>query len=244
MPRRARKKSISGYFHVIVRGVGKQILFECNGDYSFFISLLRKYSKETEVKICAYCLMENHVHMIVCDDNGALPLFMKKIGICYAGYYNKKYERSGHLFQDRYMSEPIETKEYLLTVFRYVLNNPKSAGICPASEYRWSSYHKYGDIETFVDTEVFYKWIGGWEKYASYINENNSDQCMEYYSPNSDEWAKDVLTTKLGVRSGTVLKEYTKDERDDALRTLKMEGLTIRQIERLTGIGRGIIQRV
>ena len=243
MPRRARKKSRSGYFHVIVRGVGKQILFECNGDYSFFISLLQKYSKETEVKICAYCLMENHVHMIVCDDNGAMPLFMKKIGVCYAGYYNKKYERTGHLFQDRYMSEPIETKDYLLTVFRYVLNNPKSAGICPASEYRWSSYHKYGDFETFVDTEIFYKWIGGWEQYASYINENNTDQCMEYYSPNSDEWARDLLVTKLGVQSGTALKEYSKEKRDDALRTLKTEGLTIRQIERLTGIGRSIIQR-
>ena len=67
MPRKARQISITGYSHVIVRGIGKQILFEENKDYGYYVSLIRKYAKETGVSVCAYCLMENHVHLLLYD---------------------------------------------------------------------------------------------------------------------------------------------------------------------------------
>ena len=135
MPRHARHISTSGYFHLIVRGIGRQALFEENTDYFFYLSILKRYSEETGVKVCAYCLMENHVHLLVHDLSGAVPLFMKKIGVSYSSFYNKKYERCGHLFQDRYLSENVETEKNLLTVCRYILNNPRKAGICTAETY-------------------------------------------------------------------------------------------------------------
>lgn len=245
MARQARKKSFTGCFHVIVRGVGKQILFEDDKDFGYYVALLDKYSNETKVCIFAYCLMENHIHLLVRETSNELALFMKKMGVSYATYFNKKYERTGHLFQDRYLSEAVETKEYMLTVFRYILNNPAAAGICPASEYLWSSYRRYDDKDSFVDAKIFRQWIGSWERYAAFIDEKNYDQCLEYSScKKDDEWAKGKLRATLHMESGTILKTYEKSQRDDALRKLKEAGLSVRQIERLTGIGRSIIQRV
>ena len=245
MARQARKKSFTGYLHVIVRGIGKQILFEEKADYGYYLSLLKKYAEETGVIVCAYCLMENHVHLLVHDKGNELTRFMKKIGICYALYYNNKYDRTGHLFQDRFMSEPVETQEYLLTVFRYILNNPAKAGICPASEYLWSSYQNYDSVESFVDTTMLRQLIGDWEQYAGFIAAQNHDQCMEFMSHKKDDnWAKDVLRATLDVESGTVIQSYEKTRRNEALRKLKEAGLSCRQIERLTGIGRSIVQRI
>lgn len=245
MARQARKMSLTGYFHVIVRGVGKQILFEDEGDYRYYISLLKKYSGEMPVTINTYCLMDNHVHLLLRDTDNCLPLFMKKMGVCYAAHYNKKYERTGHLFQDRYRSEVVETREYLLTVFRYILNNPAAAGICPASEYIWSSYRRYDDPDSFVDTDVLRKLIGDWEQYAAFISAGNEDDCLEYNRHDKDDiWAKEKIEEVLGLNSGTVLKGYDRIARDNALRSLREAGLSVRQIERLTGVGRGVIQRV
>ena len=87
--------------------------------------------------------MENHVHLLIRDPDGSCPVFMKKMGVGYVRYYNGKYERIGHLFQDRYKSEIITDDAYLLSAFRYILNNPEKAGICRAESYPWSSCWEY-----------------------------------------------------------------------------------------------------
>ena len=101
MPGQARHQSESGYAHLIVRGIGKQVLFEAREDYQFFLNRLERYSKKTEIGICAYCLMENHVHLLVHDIKGHTEMFMKKLGFSYSQYYNRRYKRQGHLFKDR-----------------------------------------------------------------------------------------------------------------------------------------------
>ena len=154
MPRQARVKSESGYAHLIVRGIGRQALFEAREDYRFYLAILERYSHETEIQVCAYCLMENHVHLLVCDANARIALMMKKLGVSYSQYFNRKYKRQGHLFQDRYLSEPIDDERYLLTVFRYILNNPQKVGIS-AADYEWSSYRLFAQPSPIVDTRVF-----------------------------------------------------------------------------------------
>ncbi len=245
MPRTARKRSMSGYMHVIVRGIGKQILFEEQNDYQFFLSRLKRYSKETSVSIVAYCLMENHVHLLVRDNNGNTPAMMKKIGVSYSSYFNNKYERTGHLFQDRYLCEAVETDRAVLTVARYILNNPAKAGLGRVSSYRWSSYSCYGRTDSFVDTGILCDLIGSREQYDSYLTEENEDNCMEYEKPrHDDEWAKRIIHETLMTSNGMEIQGYDKKRRDDALRELKSKGLSIRQLERLTGINRGVILRV
>ena len=94
MSRHIRPISESGFLHVITRGIGKQLLFEEREDYLSYLSRLEKFSKETKVVICAYCLMENHVHLLLLDQNRQTAVLMKKLGVSYAHYFNKKYEES------------------------------------------------------------------------------------------------------------------------------------------------------
>ncbi len=245
MPRTARKISQSGYMHVIARGIGKQLLFESPADYRKYLILLRKYCEETGVKICAFCLMENHVHLITISDKDALVQMMKKLGISYAGYYNYKYERTGHLFQDRFLSEPIENEQYLLTVFRYVLQNPQKAGICRASDYTWSSYSLYESSLSFMELKLIRELVGDKISYEKYIASQNIDECLEFHDRiDKDAKAIGIINNSLGLKSGTELQKMSKKERDKALSFLIQKGLSIRQIERLTGINRNIVQRV
>ena len=244
MARQARRFSMSGYLHAIIRGIGKQLLFEEPSDYRFFLSILKRFSNETKVTVCAFCLMDNHVHLLLHDTNQQIPVLMKKIGVRYSAYYNEKYERVGHLFQDRYRSEPVDDSGYLICVFRYILKNPEKAGICNASAYQWSSYAMYGDDSSFVDTSSIVPLIGDREQYEAFLKEQDENDYLEYKTVvHDDQWAIGIVHKLLDGKSGTILQSYDRESRDKAIRALKNAGLSVRQLERLTGINRGIIQR-
>ena len=243
MPRQPR---IQGeYQHIIVRGIGKQILFENDSDREKFLYFLRKYRTELNITVMAYCLMENHVHLLLHSTESSVPAFMKKLGVSYAQYYNRKYERSGHLFQDRYKSENITDEGYLLTVFRYILNNPVKAGICAAEKYPWSSYCEYGKDNGISDTRMLCDMLGSGEAFRQFMLQEDGADCMEAgNNKKDDKWAQSVIQRTLRIESGTQLQQFDREDRDRALIILRQRGLTVRQIERLTGINRGVIQRV
>lgn len=243
MPRRARSMSASNYMHVIVRGNGKQLLFEDTNDYRYYLRKLEFYCMDTEVLVCAYCLMDNHVHLLVKGELKSISLLMKKLGVSYSWYYNKKYDRVGHLFQDRFKSEPIEDEAYFLIVFRYILNNPQKAGVCSVAQYPWSSYRYYDYPLPFMDLSMVHELLGSNKRYKEYIEDGNEDTGLEYSEVrHSDAWAKEEIIRCIGITNGTALQNYSKKERDAALVKLKGRGLSVRQISRLTGIGRNIIQ--
>ena len=243
MPISVKRTGEYGYLHIYTRGVAKQIIFEDRSDRIYYLRLLKRFSRETQVAICAFCLMENHVHLIVYDQEHHISRFMQLLGMTYSGYFNRKYERTGHLFSGRFRSIPIESDEYLLTAFRYVLNNPRAANICPASEYPWSSYNRYGHPDSFVDTSVFQEMLGDWADYEEFITAKYED-CPELEDIiHDDEWAKAVIREVLQIQSGIELQKYDWETRNQALRLLKKNGLSIRQIERLTGINRSTVQR-
>jgi len=241
MPRRARIKS--QYLHLIVRGIGKQLLFEDDFDRAHYLALVRRFRDEVGIKINAYCLMGNHVHLLINDPERKISLFMKKLGICYAQYYNRKYERTGHLFQDRYKSETVMDEAYYLTVFRYIINNPVKAGISRAEDYKWSSYGEYGKKGLLTDTSLLRKLIGNKQQLNEFLSVKDNVECMED-SPrrHDDRWALEIIHNELGLISGTAVQKMSKVERNRTLVEMKKQGLTIRQIERLTGVNRGIIQ--
>ena len=244
MARSARKFSEFGYAHLIVRGNGGQALFINKEDYLQYLSLLQRFLTETDIILCAYCLMNNHVHLLVYDENQNASLFMQKMGVAYSDYFNKKYDRQGHVFQGRYKSEPIESEDYLLTVFRYILNNPAKAGISAPEKFIWSSYQLYGNENSFVDTSGIAELIGDWDTYQAYIAAKNEDVCMEFdQEKHDDEWALRVIQNELGLENGMLLQKLPWKERTEALKLLKEKGLKIKQIERLTGINRGVIQK-
>ena len=138
MPRRARQKSSLGLYHVMMRGADRRILFADDEDNLGFLLSLKRAKQAGGFKLYAYCLMGNHVHLLVKEEKEPLEIVIKRLGVSYVYHYNEKYDLLGHLFQDRYRSEPIETMAYFMDVLRYICQNPVKAGLIRNPlDYRW-----------------------------------------------------------------------------------------------------------
>ncbi len=144
MPRQCRIQANTGIYHVMIRGINKMDIFLDNLDRVKFLETLHRMKTEGEYVLYGYCLMNNHVHLLIKEEIDSLSRTMKRIGISYSSYFNKRYKRVGHLFQDRFRSERIETENSILTCLRYIHNNPIKAHITKnLSDYKWSSYSIY-----------------------------------------------------------------------------------------------------
>lgn len=135
----ARKQSEFDIYHVISRGTSQQIIFEDRADYEEFLKLLEAETKEGDFELYAWCLMSNHVHMLVHATLEVMALRMRRLLGTYAMYFNKKSGRVGHLFQDRFLSEPVYNDAHFLTLVRYIHQNPVKARIADVNQYQWSS---------------------------------------------------------------------------------------------------------
>lgn len=124
LPRTARIKNYAGIYHIMIRSISEVPLFKSNKDKNKYLSLLRKYQIIFHFKIYAYCLMTTHAHFILDCAGADISIVMKSINQSYAAYFNKKYNRHGHLFQDRFKSKLIDSDRYLITLSAYIHNNP------------------------------------------------------------------------------------------------------------------------
>lgn len=145
LARQARVKSKTGIYHVMLRGNECKPVFRDEEDKNRFVEIMLQKKEEAGSLIYAYCVMDNHVHMVVHERETGQPLetLMKRIGVTYALYFNRKYKRVGHVFQDRFRSEAIEAEPYMLSLIRYIHSNPVKANISQELNYAWSSYWRY-----------------------------------------------------------------------------------------------------
>ncbi len=248
MPRTARKRSSRQIYHVMLRGINKQQIFYDKEDCQFFISLLNRYKEKCGYQLYAYCLMGNHVHLLIQEGN-AVPLgdVFRHIGSAFVYWYNIKYERTGHLFQDRYKSEPVEDEAYLLTVFRYILMNPVRAGLCSrAEQYPYSSAGEYLKGKDGITDTV---WIGEMfdeKSIKEYICQKNEDQCMEMDETVrrrvTDEEARQLISGEMGSGIPATGKAKERTKLNESINRLIHAGISIRQLSRLTGISKKIIE--
>lgn len=243
-----RQVSRSGYYHVVIKGDGGQALFEGDADRRVFLRLAERYFAELGVSVIAWCLMENHVHLVLRDDAEGLSVAMHRLGTAYARHYNDRTGRVGHLFRERFMSSPIESESYLLEAVRYVHNNPEKAGVCRAEEYPWSSYSSYvapgSSGELTVDTSMVLDLLGGEKGFAEFVAARSG--CL--YRPPSgkrldDAETRDAAACVLGDIAPVEVKNLPVERRNQLLRELRAAGLSVRQIARLTGVGRNIAAR-
>ena len=138
MPRRARIESGTGIFHVMMRGINHQNIFEDEEDCWQFINTLdrvrMRYNDDgkpcgTNCIYYAYCLMGNHFHLLIRERDERVGETVKRIASSYVYYYNRKYGRDGHLFKERFKSEPVNDMSYFVTLLRYIHQNPVKAGM-------------------------------------------------------------------------------------------------------------------
>ena len=124
MPRTSRKRSETGFYHVTLRGNGKQNLFETDEDRAAFMEAARSSFKRCEISLIAWCLMDNHVHLIIDDPTNRMSEALQRVSSTYAMYFNRTFGHTGHVFEGRYGSVPILDDEQLLAAVKYVHNNP------------------------------------------------------------------------------------------------------------------------
>ncbi|SDL00098.1 transposase [Natronincola ferrireducens] len=142
MTRIAREKSQTGIYHIMLRGIDKRNIFINDSDYEKFIEYIKKAKEKIEFTVYAYCLMTNHVHLLLKTESEEIGDVIRRITVGYAQYHNIKNGRTGHLFENRFKSEPVDTDDYFLIVLPYIHQNPIKAGMVERIEdYKWSSYN-------------------------------------------------------------------------------------------------------
>jgi len=199
-----------------------------------------------------YCLMDNHIHFLIKERDYTISQLVKRISASYVHWYNEKYERCRQLFQERFKSETVESEEYFLTVLRYIFQNPVKVGIVQnVSNYLWSSYQEYdgkpglSDIDFALD--IFLNIRGkAVSLFKVYTNEKNRDECLDYQATRgkSDEEVM-VCLKELGIENSCQLQQMNKRERDDVIRSIKVEeNITVRQLARIIGISKSVIARL
>ena len=228
------------------RGINKQVIFEDEEDNFKFLETLKKYKAISGYKIFAYCIMSNHVHLLLKVEKEDIDLIIKRIASSYVYWYNWKYKRNGHLFQDRFKSEAVEDDSYFLTVVRYIHQNPLKAGVCKSIDgYNFSSYNEYVKKADLVDTD-FCLGIIDKEQFVEFNNEYNEDVCLEIEKENfrlTDDEAREIIFKISKCRTINQFQNLKIDKRDKYLKLLRNNGLSIRQISRLTGIGFNIVRK-
>jgi len=247
MPRRARKQSSTRIYHVMLRGINKQAIFKDDEDNKKFLYFIKDHKDVCEFDIYGYCLMVNHVHLLIKEGEEKLDQIIKRIGIRYAYWYNKKYSRCGHLFQDRYRSEAVESESYFITVLRYIHQNPIKAGLCKSlDEYKWSSYKNYLKNSGNINTKIALDLIGV-NEFDKYMNDISSctylDKTLE--SEKISDTALSLEIEKQYSIKATMIKNEPKESMKKLLRSiLETNGVSTRQLSRVTGISTGIIWKL
>lgn len=256
MPRNIRKFGIKRINHVIIRGVNKQNIFLDKQDKSKFIKEIINTKEKYHYELYAYVIMPNHVHMLTCDKECNLSIIMNSLQTRYVNYFNKKYERVGHLFQDRYFNKIVEDDNYFRNTIRYIHRNPEKAFLAKYKKYEWSSYNQYiNNDKSMIDINVFLSMLDdkkeiALKKFKEYHKQDieksfSSEIEYELQAKLTDEQLVEALKEKLGISNIQNLQQY----KNIAIRKFMKEivsipYISISQLSRVTGINRRILGEI
>ena len=209
MPRIARVIAEHYPHHVTQRGTNRSEIFLEDDDRKFLLGSIKDWSKRTETKVWAYCLMENHFHLLLVPLSGhGLSKCLHGITFRYAQYFNRKYGRSGRLWQNRYFSSPVEKDEYLWTVVRYIENNPVRAKLVgKAEDWGWSSAraHLKGEMDGILSLP---DWLPEDERksYIRFCGEKGNDYIIRKATSTGRPLGGIEFIEKIGKLLGRDLK--------------------------------------
>ena len=262
MPRQPRTSSGTGIYHVMMRGINHQIIYEDEEDYYQFIATLDRMRVRyddmgnpcgSNCTYYAYCLMSNHFHLLIREREESIGETIKRIASSYVYYYNRKYGRDGHLFKERFKSEPVNDMAYFTVLLRYIHQNPLKAGIVEkVKDYEYSSWGEFdGSVEPvfqICDTLTVLNRIS-FKELEEWVNDPLPDDvcCLDNDNETprvrlSDDQVWQEIIKLTGVTNSSDFQKLDKTKQREAIAQLRQLGASVRQLERLTGISRGIIQ--
>ncbi len=157
MGRKPRIEFDGGIYHIIQRGNNKEFIFNNNIFKNKFISIIVECKENTDIELYGFVIMDNHYHIIMRTHEVPLKFIMHQINLKYSKFYNFELKRTGHVFQDRYKSILVNDERYLLSLLRYVHQNPVKANMCSSvSDYFWSSdsYYRKNNCGKLVDIDI------------------------------------------------------------------------------------------
>ncbi len=237
----------------MLRGNAKENIFRDEQDKLRFLETLQTKKQRDRFYLHAFCLMGNHVHLMINEGTEDLSKIMKRINVSYVYYFNQKYKRVGHLFQDRFKSENVEQDRYLLALARYIHQNPLKAGMVKkVSDYKWSSYNSYmyesNYFAKMVDTDIVLGLFSSDKqtarrKFAEFMNEESKElfiDIKEQEEVMDEEAAKELfkaMLKKQGESEDEPLEQIIKNFRSKT-------NLSIRKIAVIAGINKDRVNRM
>lgn len=251
-----RNYSCSKTYHIILKGIDSQNIFYDDQDRRIFLEKLIMTKKEYDNKIYSYCLMDNHVHMVIRIEKEFLSKAMQTLMIRYVHYFNKKYKRTGTLLQNRFKSKNVEDQRYFLEVCRYIHQNPENAGMAKTEDYKWSSYNEYLGKEKIIDKKVLLHYlnddINEFIKYTTRndINENlNEIAEYEMLTRLSDDELANIIMKLFNITDISEIPYFFKNLDKIQLKECvekikKIKGTNKTQIARIIRISRIVIERI
>ncbi len=253
MPRYARQRHEKGIHHVVVQGKRLEQVFEREAEKELYLETLLKYKAKTGVKLYAFCILDNHAHLVIEETaDESVSSFMRRIGVSFSYWYRQRYDLpTGEvLFRGRYLSEPLETEEAILKVVRYIHQEPVRIGMADKMEnYYWSSYRFYLKPGNLVDRRLILDSLHFGGGYVSYMEEETEPVRMLEEVPlkygRTDDEAAALFQIRMQENGYASLEQMEKDEKKKFLRRLKyVDEVSIQQLSRVTGVNRGYIQRL
>lgn len=250
MPRKPRQRSAFDIYHIVVKGVNNQLLFEESNDYLKYLEILELQKEKCRFTLFAYCLMSNHVHLLLRTNQTPLDSIFRKINTTYATWFNMKYSRTGPLQDGRYYSEPVNSPEQLLMALRYIHKNPLKAHLEESigSKYSWNSYYAYTKQNNpLVDTNFVLSEFASISDFIEYHSSDTNAVFIDIHNIKRripDDVAIEIIKKMFNTNHPTDISEFTLLNRRNAIFSLYENGISVRQINRLTGIPRGVIERI
>ena len=246
-------RTVTGFYHVSARGIGKQIIFETDDDRWEFLELMRDCCYDAQVTIVAWCLMSDCVDLVLLDYEDEMSAAMQRLLLTYARRFNKRTGRSGRLFRERFERRSLDTDWQVMEAVRSVHAYPQEAGISLIERYAWSSFVEYlraydNDMTRgFSDPSCVLELFGSAKALIAY-SLSTPDAC-EPAMPDLEEteWERHAFAEKLAKGLGVPLHEVkaaSSAQRNIVILGLHDAGFTVRQIERYTGIGKSTVSRI
>ena len=185
MARPLRIEYPGAYYHVMNRGQSRRAIFMEDKGRQSFLDLLADIARLWKVEIYAYCLMDNHYHLLLSTPTGGLSRAMRHVDGIYTQKFNRVHHRDGPLFRGRYKALLIDAEEYFLSVVRYIHQNPVGAGVVSdIDRYRWSSHWGYlnkKQCPDWLDTRSVMSRFGGLKEYQRFMHDEIEEEIEEFY---------------------------------------------------------------
>ena len=241
-----RAMSEGDYYHIMVRGVAKMALFHDDKDRNVFLKTLREALDARQGELHAWCLMDNHVHLVLRMTLPEISRLMHDVELHYAKYFNARNDRVGHVFQGRFKSQAINDDKYYLTCIRYVHRNPEKAGLAKTDSYPWSSYAEYLGKPGLCATSFALEMFGG---LSGFIGAHKEDVAMVFLDVDEDrrlavEAVCSEVCLKYNLGSVRDVSEQAPKIRNEIVVSMKEQGLRGSDVVAATGVSSSTVSRL